>query len=86
MPRARLHPRPEQRGIGAHSANRVTASFEALADQLRLRAVRASYEAAIKALPNTSEPRCVRLPWGGLLSGPIDLDFDESDELSQPPG
>jgi hypothetical protein len=57
-----------------------------LSSYVRFHVWRSYYTKKVEKIPRGSEPRLMRFDWGGLITNPTDLVFDESDELLKPAG
>lgn len=55
-------------------------------DELHFLAMRSTYLKEVRALPRTDEPRLVEFDLGGMIWTHGAILYDESDELSLPPG
>jgi hypothetical protein len=71
-------------GVGATLCyfGSVTRDFRAAGDALHFAVVRPLYEAEIASLPKDQGPRFKRFSWDGFMLSPIEVVYDESDEVA----
>ncbi|TWB47090.1 hypothetical protein [Nitrospirillum viridazoti] len=63
----------------------VMGSAQSLGDHLHFAQGRPSYQAQVRALADTGEPKLLVWGWGGFIVASTSLVYDESDEVTLPP-